>query len=330
MRGAGGPTIGGTGEKWLRINQLMKENHIGILALQETHLTQDGAGRLNELFSDSIEVFTSPDPASPTGARGVALVVSKRALGPNHGLVCRSPIPGRVIEGTLKWGVNNTLTITNVYAPNNMNDNANFWSELEDDTTEGRRRPDILLGDFNMVEAPEDRQPSRPDPVGARSCLAKLTAKLNVVDGWRREMGSKKGFSFFQPGTGSQSRIDRIYVREELASRAADWKMEVTGIRTDHSLVSMTLANYAAPFIGQGRWVVPRAVLSDAPFLNAVVANGIKALEEMAHSATRTETRSIQDVYRTFKSEMKCIARRRAKELFAKWDRKIRDLKTKI
>ncbi|KAH9851089.1 Endonuclease/exonuclease/phosphatase, partial [Lenzites betulinus] len=331
MRGAGHTQNGGPGDKWMRVNQLMKAQHIGILAIQEAHLTEDGAMALNNLFHDSLKIYLSPDPTAPTAARGVAFVINKRIFDVEEGTHHTQIIPGRAALIDMTWGAQNRLTVINVYAPNNMNENAKFWEEIDVSLTRnGQNTPDILLGDLNMVEAEMDRQPMRLDPESARNSLAKLKTKLKIADGWRRANPNHRDFSFLQMSTGSQSRIDRIYVRESLINKAADWRIEASGINTDHSIVSMTLANYACPYIGPGRWVIPAAVISDSQFIQETVNEGREALEKMTLDEGHPDGRSIQHTYQVFKTNIRDRARRRTKELFAKWDKKIDDLKRNI
>ena len=48
--------------KWLRIPQLIRENGIGILVVQETHLTNELASQFNNLFGNVLKLYFSLDP----------------------------------------------------------------------------------------------------------------------------------------------------------------------------------------------------------------------------------------------------------------------------
>ncbi|KAH9857505.1 Endonuclease/exonuclease/phosphatase, partial [Lenzites betulinus] len=318
-------------EKWLRVNQLLREKRIGILALQETHLNAENAKSLNEIFHSSLQVYASEDPNAPLAARGVAFVVNKRVFNADDQVTHRVIAAGRAAEITVKWGANETLTLVNVYAPNDPNDNAEFWTMLKSDlTSRSGRRTDMMLGDMNIVEAAEDRAPARADPARANSSLTELKTSLNLTDGWRNMNPNKRGFTFIQSCTGSQSRLDRIYVSNRLLMKSAHWIIEEPGINSDHSLVSASLANYATPYIGPGRWVIPRAVIADKQFMDETVEAGRKAADEMSQTDQNGGTGARQAIYTAFKTEIARRARKRTKELFAKWDRKIEDLKKKI
>ena len=63
-------------DKWMHIPQIMREKRIGILAVQETHLTDEIAQQFNNLFSNTLSLIFSPDPTT-CNARGIALVLNK-------------------------------------------------------------------------------------------------------------------------------------------------------------------------------------------------------------------------------------------------------------
>ncbi|KAH9852909.1 Endonuclease/exonuclease/phosphatase [Lenzites betulinus] len=315
----------------MRINQLVKEKRIGILALQETHLTEERAATLNNLFHDSLVVYPSPDPASPNSARGVAFAVNKNVMEIEIGVMHEHIVPGRAASISLRWGARNRIRIVNVYAPNNMCENAEFWELLNARLgRSGEEKPDLLVGDFNVVEAQHDRAPARLDPRTARESLGALKTKLCMTDGWRNTYPDERDFTFMQTGTGSQSRIDRIYVTDELLPKSADWRIDEPGINTDHRLTSVSLANYADPYIGRGRWTIPRAVIVDRLFMDEVVAAGISVMNEIESTSTPEHNVKVIETYTALKNKITCRARQRAKELYAKWEKKIKDLKDKI
>ena len=114
-----------------------------------------------------------------------------------------------------------------------------------------------MMGDFNLVENPEiDRLNNRrgADPAAARNAMTGLTTELNMADGWRRRHPGKRGYTFIG---NSQSRLDRIYTREDIYPWCTDWKIEHPSFETDHSLVSVQVTSENMPFIGRGRWAIP-------------------------------------------------------------------------
>ena len=64
--------------------------------------------------------------------------------------------------------------------------------------------PDILLGDFNMVEEAQDCLPPHPDPNNTTNALMELKASASLIDGWRRaNPHPEHDYTFEQPSGGS-------------------------------------------------------------------------------------------------------------------------------
>ena len=61
-----------------------------------------------------------------------------------------------------------------------MTENVIFWQNIQNFFEENRgiKRPQIMLGDFNMAEDGIDRIPMRPDPDAATNALDNLKLKL--------------------------------------------------------------------------------------------------------------------------------------------------------
>ncbi|KAG6875692.1 hypothetical protein C0992_002812 [Termitomyces sp. T32_za158] len=67
---------GGRLMKWNHISQLMLQKRIGILAVQETHLTEERREGIKSLFRKRLKILISEDPSNPTGKGGVAFVLN--------------------------------------------------------------------------------------------------------------------------------------------------------------------------------------------------------------------------------------------------------------
>ncbi|KAJ7081679.1 hypothetical protein C8R44DRAFT_835768 [Mycena epipterygia] len=236
-------------DKWLHVNQIMRDKRIGILALQETHLSQKDTDNLNSFFERNLAIFSTIDPTSPSG-KGVAIVPAE---------------------------------------------NANFLETLQEKMSQ-LSRPDFVLGDFNMVEEALDRLHHHKDA-------------LNV---------------FLQKKSGSQSRIDRIYVPHESLIDLSDWAIEICALPTDHKLVSVNYSNAKIPFISRGRWSLPLHILKDKETMNKIQELG-KALEDAMKCCKfcRSESDNPQVLFKKFKDD-------RAKIMMLAIDKEIIHLKSKL
>lgn len=317
-------------DKWMCINQLVRSEKIAILAVQETHLTTQKIDELNQCFAATMVVGGSLDPVAPSEARGVAFVINKRFIEVDS-LDIEEVIPGRAAILHVDWKSGRKLAILNVYAPNPTQDNADFWKSLRT-CIEARdqRRPEIVLGDFNLVENSIDRLPAHADRREAVEELQHLRSALSIIDGWRLKNPSTRLYTYEQIATGSQSRIDRVYLTEALAVTAEEWDKTTMGFPTDHNLVRFSIANYGTPNIGKGRWAIPTMLLTDEIFLSTMRKLTTQMQLELNTMRERTEEENPQRIFTTFKTKLRSAARDRAKRAIPKLDRKIARLNTDL
>ncbi|KAI0073488.1 hypothetical protein K474DRAFT_1677850 [Panus rudis PR-1116 ss-1] len=63
MRGFGNNT---SNNKWNNLHRLIKEDHIGVLALQETHLTNENVDGLHAQYGRRLKIIHTSDPDDPS------------------------------------------------------------------------------------------------------------------------------------------------------------------------------------------------------------------------------------------------------------------------
>ncbi|KAH9843022.1 Endonuclease/exonuclease/phosphatase, partial [Rhodofomes roseus] len=326
-----GNLFGTRNNKWNEINQLLREKKIGILALQETHLDDDLTSEVHRLYGRRVRVFNS-ESANSTGAQGVAFALNREIVD-TCGIETEDIVPGRALLLRMRWHADRSLTVLNVYAPNGHTENAAFWTTLRDHFLRANtKKPDIVLGDFNLVEEAIDRLPAREDPSAAVKCLKEFIDTVRVSDGWRLCEPTKKDYSFPQRGGSSSSRLDRIYASRDILSRALTWEIRTTGVPTDHCLVTATITAAAAPYIGKGRWAMPATLLSDSTFVETAVRLGEEKWEKAkgAVGDNRTDDANPQTLFKEFKDEVRAAARRRMREKVPKLEAAIRKTRDHI
>ncbi|KAF9780750.1 Endonuclease/exonuclease/phosphatase, partial [Thelephora terrestris] len=330
MRGRNSYLQGFRQEKWFHIYRVVNSYKVAVLAIQEAHLTDELAANINTAFETKISVYHSPLPETRNAA-GVAFVINKGLLNAEK-VTYEEIIPGRAIIAKIKWHGDATIKILNIYAPNDTAENEAFWDKLRDATTRKPEwKPDILLGDFNVVEDSLDRLPCHPDNAGAVAALGELKSHLNLIDGWRRTHPDKREYSHTQSSNTSQSRIDRIYITNELLAPATDWKIDPPLIETDHWLVSTNVTTPEAPEIGRGRWQIPTYLLENETVMNDLNTLGRKTLDKIeTNKYRRTNTVNPQTIYASFKTDLVETCRKHAKVIHPTITNKIAKLKKKL
>ncbi|OJT15896.1 Transposon TX1 uncharacterized 149 kDa protein [Trametes pubescens] len=323
MRGSGPMGCAAADSKWMRVNQLLRDQKIGVLALQETHLDEARVTSLNELFGRNMHLFYSALPSNATGACGVAFALNKRIVEPEL-CVCKEVTPGRAMSMSLPWSTGKMLRVLNVYGPNVVTRNSEFWMDLE---RSDLGVIDMLLGDFNVVEDGLDRIPTRCDAPQATEALRSLVTSLRLHDGWRMENPHTKEYTYLHKANGAQSRLDRIYISGTMRGDAADWGYKETGLDTDHKLAYVSLANRRAPFMGKGRWSMPVHLLTDPKMVQKMRELGAKLIADIGALRERTEARNPQTMYDEFKNALTLAARKRAKEKVPRLQRRLEDLR---
>ena len=310
---------------------MLKRRKIAVLALQETHPNDELQETMEKRFRNSLHIVHSADPEEPGARGGVSIVINKSIID-TKGVVCKPVIDGRVVLVEVPWNGGETLHIMNVYAPADNAGKAKFWEELLQRVEETEElRLDIVVGDFNLVENPEvDRLHNRggADPAAARSAMSELTTELNLTDGWRWRNPTKRGYTY----TGrSQSRLDRIHVKEDLYPWCTDWRIEHPGMKTDHSLVSVQLTSENMPYIGRGRWAIPVNLLKNKQLKKETQQLVREMQDEVKRAGVAGNARDGPQVaLRTFKTKVVELYRNHQKTSQPRLENAIRSLQKEM
>ncbi|KAF7305381.1 Reverse transcriptase domain-containing protein [Mycena chlorophos] len=157
--------------------------------VNETHMSPAQVDEINNSHMNKrLKIFHSAYPDN-TAAKGIALVINREVTN-DKGVKFWPLIPGKAFLAQVPWYKRRTITILGVYAPTESERHKReFWDELSNIFLTSERNlpaPDILAGDFNVVESELDRLPSNADDGTTISALRRLTTILGLEDGWRR------------------------------------------------------------------------------------------------------------------------------------------------
>ncbi|PPQ81141.1 hypothetical protein CVT26_011105, partial [Gymnopilus dilepis] len=313
----------------------MRENRIAVLAVQETHLTEAKVASLESQFHKRMRICNSGDTAQPN-SKGVALILNKKLTTWKEATTIEI-VPGRALLMMLPWKGRSLVNILAIYAPNQPQENALFWQSLENKwQDENYPIPDILLGDFNMVEDSIDRLPVHGDNHQSVQNLQSFKELIAVRDGWRNCFPNERKYTFKQASTQARSRIDRIYVTTPIYNNSRQWNITTAGdIHTDHSLISMEFTTPSAPYVGKGRWSMPMHMLKNKKALTYIKDAGRKMEFELRHGMghddeRRTDASNAQTIFANFKKETMKYVRELSKIESSKLDTEIKSLNSKL
>ncbi|KAF6751587.1 hypothetical protein DFP72DRAFT_850704 [Ephemerocybe angulata] len=126
----------------------------------------------------------------------------------------------------------------------------------------------ILLGDFNVTEAINDRLPLKRPPKGPVEALNAFKMRHSLLNGWRQLYGADgSNYTFScrnRDGSRLWSHIDRIYCEKPLLDQSCEWQTTYVGALTDHYLVSAVFEPENTPFVVKGRSTAP-VFITDFP-----------------------------------------------------------------
>ncbi|KAH8796009.1 Endonuclease/exonuclease/phosphatase, partial [Flagelloscypha sp. PMI_526] len=321
----------------MHVNQIMRDKNLDILLVQEAHLTDERRREIGKLFHRQLKIFSSGDRNKPHTIGGVAIVLNKKKTNWKQ-CEFKEIEQGRAIAIKLTWHRGTTLTIMNVYAPNvNGSDgaeSAQFWKRMQGWIRQHPQwKPDIIAGNYNVVEDPMDRTPARKDPDNATKALGEMLEQSALYDGWRNTFPTTRMFTYEHRASASPSfsRLDRIYCTTPLLNSARMWKTQPSGIRgVDHEMVSVQITNEDAPLIGHDLWSISNKAMKDKKWIELTRENGITTMEKLKNMGQRTDALNPQKLLKNWTDNAMKEARDCEKIIAARKDKQIKELEAKL
>ncbi|KAJ3964454.1 Endonuclease/exonuclease/phosphatase [Lentinula raphanica] len=336
IRGHGVIDPGHTDNKWQHVRQVMRQKNIGILVVGEAHLDSERRNDIEHVHGTNLKIYFSKRQDT-SNAAGVAFVLNKNITNV-EGIQTYEVVAGHALILEINWHNNEKLSLLGIYAPNaSMQDNATFWEQVRNfyQCNPRIRKPDLMLGDCNVVEDMMDRLPMKADHLGAVDALDSLKTALQLEDGWRSTFPSTLKYTFMRTArdhTKHHARLDRIYNKTDIIDNLLEWKIETSGIKTDHDMVSVRITSESAPKIGKGRWVMPHHIIYDKEIRDFLNNEGM-ALEDRLQTLIDEEWdpgHNAQTEWEAFQRRFVELARARAKIVIPKLEKEIKVTESRI
>ncbi|KAL1738688.1 Endonuclease/exonuclease/phosphatase, partial [Schizophyllum fasciatum] len=326
--------------KWGQMCRMMNEKRIAVMILQETHLTVSTRLALESMYAKNLRIINSEAPVEPSTRGGVAFVLNKRFVETSN--VKTTEIEaGRALLLTMKWHGKEERRMLALYAPaDGASDRRAFFRRIREYFEErpDMPRPHVVAGDFNMLETEIDCAPV-PNDASESSTeefdRLKIALGVKTTDGWRATFPDRREFTHYgnTPNGPRASRIDRIYVTDELFASAREWMIADPGVRTDHRMVSVKLTSESAPLVGRGRWKLSTFMIKDRKvkeFTKERGMNAMSAIRRLTSLGVRTETENPQAILKAFKDDVTQFAKERQRAVVPKTIQEINSLRAEL
>ena len=310
-------------DKWPLVWSIMRKNRIAILAVQETHLTEEILETTRERFP-KITIVSNGHSAN---SEGVAYIINTNIISKLN-WTHLSLIEGRASCLRIIDNENKGFDLINIYAPNQPGLAVDFYEELNERIQENELTQPIILGDFNFVEERQDRLPEHDDPQAVRTAFRTLTKRLNLLDGWRMSNMEEREYTFSQT-TGSLSRIDRIYIKDCNFKRSFNWEMINSQTISDHNIATVELIKAQLPFVGKGLERMSTTLIENPTFKKKARKILIKTEIEIDKLALEQQD-GIQELWAETKERLLELASSEAKNRRAQLNNEKQMLKYKI
>jgi hypothetical protein len=311
--------------KWPSLVTLLRKQRILVLGVQESHLDAEETEKI-KLMCPKIEIINN---GIHKNKEGIAFLINKE-LANNMTWKHEELITGRASRLTIKVEEERGLDIVLVYAPNNDNEKVNFFTELKGKI--GREKElnnTIIMGDFNSVENELDRLPHHKDEEKVIESWKKVKRKYKLIDGWRSHNILNKGFTFIQPVTNSMSRIDRIYLNEDIYPYAYNWSHIDSAKISDHDLVTVDILRQKLPYIGKGLWRMNQSDIENSK-IRELTDEILWRTEELMKITIKNETGNVQKIWLEAKEDIKEVVKNERKKKEKQLTKDKKNLKNKL
>ena len=159
-----------------------------------------------------------------------------------------------------------TMTIINVYAPNNVSERKTFFSKIQKwiEKFAFNENHIIIGGDFNFTENNMDRCMCNDIKDTSSITYKNLIDTRNLHDVWRQMHPNRTQFTYKDI-----SRLDKFLVSTEVLDNVQRSNILIPGIKSDHKGITLDL-DFNKSDKGPGRWKLNISILNDTAYINKI------------------------------------------------------------
>ena len=239
----------------------LRDKSASIYCIQDTHFTPN--------MEKIIQMQWGYEMVSSYGtsnSRGVSILFNNNFE--YKLLECNSDKEGNYIMINIEVEHKFTVTILNIYGPNQ--DNPNFYIDLKNKLDNSLTDYIIVCGDFNLVldfDLDCDNYVQQNNLRAAKE-VQTLKGELSLEDPWRIHNPNSKKYTWVRRNPLKRARLDFFLVSESLLNIIEKTQI-LPGYRTDHSLINLEIkiSNFES---GKGFWKFNNALLKDKLYVQKV------------------------------------------------------------
>ena len=292
------------------IFQWVKQNYEGVTLLQETHSLEKYEKQWKAEWGSDI-IFSH----GSYNSCGVAILLDSKFDYKIKDV--QRDKNGRLLIVTIDIN-DETYVLINVYAPtkNHPNEQNIFFSILNRELSKYAGSNIIIGGDFNVCMNPEiDKMGGKKDKISStQKQLYSMLETHDIIDAWRVLNENEKRFTW--RSTTKQGRVacrlDLWLISSHLMFDIANVQI-VPSIKTDHSLITLSLFLKKTPKRGKGFWKFNNSLLIDKEYIS-IIERFLESYEEkydvvnnkaLAWDTLKCEIRGITISYSINKAKQK-------------------------
>ena len=245
---------------------LEQASKVKILNLQETHLSlQEDEPPSFKKLKHIYHIVHSFAPINDRGA-GICIFVNKT----ENIVIQEELLEGRLVYLSLKSEASEeSKNIFSFYGKsrNNITEWTSHINLIRSKIMQNKLDNVIILGDFNFVTMRIDRNSHALNVIdnAALQVWSDLEEECVLLDSFRVTSPKRIIYTYSHTDKKSKSRLDRIYVTADLATKVEATNFDVSCF-SDHKIVRVRIANEIER--GNGSWIFNNSLINDQEFLN--------------------------------------------------------------
>ena len=216
------------------------------------------------------------------------------------------------------------ITLQNIYAPNN--DDRDFFKNVFHNLSTFECEHIVLGGDFNLVQNIQTDKKGGNNITHFKSLeeIEMLKENMDLTDIWRDLHPNTQRFTWRRNKPEIHCRLDFFLISSSLSTEALDADI-LTGFKTDHSLITLSLAT-KTNFRGPGFWKLNTHFLKDLEYINLIK----EIINEVSNDYKEDETVDAVLLWDVMKMQIRANSIKYAKEQKAKQKQTEKTLETEI